>query len=118
MPSAGTGSRFPSPRRFANGLNASRVALLASVEVAFLEGEAPGIHAISRALARHSGLDSGHGVMQVDRLLSNAGIDVWNPFACSCPFPMANRQAIVAIYQDDLDADDQFISALATVAPA
>jgi hypothetical protein len=61
---------------FADDLHAKRVASLANAAVGVLEGAALGIHAIGRALVFHSGLDSRHAVKQVDRLLSNTGIDV------------------------------------------
>jgi hypothetical protein len=54
---------------------------LASAAVDVLEGAALGIHAIGRSLPFHSGLDSRHAVKQVDRLLSDSGVYVWNLFA-------------------------------------
>jgi len=36
------------------------------------------VHAIGQGLAHARGLITKHAVKQVDRLLSNRGIDVWN----------------------------------------
>jgi hypothetical protein len=101
---------------FADDLHAKRVASLANAAVGVLEGAALGIHAIGRALAFHSGLDSRHAVKQVDRLLSNTGIDVWNLFARWVPFVVADRQEIVAALDwTDFDADDQSTLALSMI---
>lgn len=93
---------------FADDLHAKRVASLASAAVGVLEGAALGIHAIGRALAFHSGLDSRHAVKQVDRLLSNTGVDVWRLFSRWVPFVVAERtEIVVALDWTDYDADDQ-----------
>ena len=39
------------------------------------------IHAVGRGLAQAMGTLTKHGVKQVDRLLSNRGVDVWAFFA-------------------------------------
>ncbi len=101
---------------FAEDLHAKRVASLANAAVGVLEGAALGIHAIGRALAFHSGLDSRHAVKQVDRLLSNTGVDVWNLFARWVPFVVADRTEIVAALDwTDFDADDQSTLALSMI---
>jgi len=93
---------------FADDLHAKRVASLANAAVGVLEGAALGIHAIGRALAFHSGLDSRHAVKQVDRLLSNTGVDVWRLFSSWVPFVVAERAEIVAALDwTDYDTDDQ-----------
>jgi len=93
---------------FADDLHAKRVASLANAAVGVLEGAALGIHAIGRALAFHSGLDSRHAVKQVDRLLSNTGVDVWRLFSSWVPFVVAERTEVVAALDwTDYDADDQ-----------
>jgi hypothetical protein len=93
---------------FADDLHAKRVASLASAAVGVLEGGALGIHAIGRALAFAAGLNSRHAVKQVDRLLSNKGIDVWELFGSWVPFVVADRQEIVAAMDwTEYDEDDQ-----------
>jgi hypothetical protein len=89
-------------------LHAKRVASLANAAVGVLEGAALGIHAIGRALAFAAGLESRHAVKQVDRLLSNKGIEVWELFGCWVPFVVGDRQEIVAALDwTEYDADDQ-----------
>jgi hypothetical protein len=93
---------------FADDLHAKRVASLAGAAVGVLEGAALGIHAIGRALAFHSDLDSRHAVKQVDRLLSNTGVDVWHLFARWVPFLVAGRtEIVVALDWTNYDTDDQ-----------
>ena len=49
-----------------------------------------------------------HAVKQVDRLLSNPGIDVWDLFACWVPEIVGPRKSIVvAMDWTDFDADGQ-----------
>ena len=71
---------------FAEDLHARRVASLAGAAVGVLEGAALGIHAIGKALAMAEGLKAKHAVKQVDRLLGNEGIWVWDLF-CACAAP-------------------------------
>jgi hypothetical protein len=93
---------------FADDLHAKRVMSLANAAVGVLDGAALGIHAIGRALAFHAGLDTRHAVKQVDRLLSNTGVDVWKLFANWVPYLIAQRTEIVAALDwTDYDADDQ-----------
>ncbi len=93
---------------FAEDLHAKRVASLAGAAVGVLEGAALGIHAIGNALAMAEGLKGKHAVKQVDRLLSNAGIHVWNLFASWVPHIVGDRSEVVtALDWTDFDADDQ-----------
>ena len=93
---------------FADDLHAKRVASLAGAAVGVLEGAALGIHAIGRALAIAEGLKGKHAVKQVDRMLSNQGIDVWRLFGSWVPFVVADRPEIItALDWTDFDADNQ-----------
>jgi hypothetical protein len=93
---------------FADDLHAKRVASLANAAVGILEGAVLGIHAIGRALAFAAGLESRHAVKQVDRLLSNSGINVWQLFGSWVPFVVGDRQQIVAALDwTEYDTDDQ-----------
>jgi hypothetical protein len=63
---------------------------------------------IGHALAQARGLVTKHAVKQVDRLLSNNGIDVGDSFAHLVPHQIAGRQDIlVARDWTDFDHDDQ-----------
>jgi hypothetical protein len=76
--------------------------------VGVLEGAALGIHAIGKALAMAEGLKSKHAVKQVDRLLSNDGVRVWNLFSDWVPYIVGDRPEVVtALDWTDCDKDDQ-----------
>lgn len=101
---------------FEEDLHAKRVVSLGNAVVGVLEGAALGIHAIGRALAVAAGLESRHAVKQVDRLLSNSGVDVWQLFGSWVPFVIGERQEIVAALDwTDYDADDQSTLVLSMV---
>ncbi len=63
---------------------------------------------IGHALAQARGLVTKHAVKQVDRLLSNDGIDVWDSFTHWVPHQIGARQRIlVAMDWTEFDQDDQ-----------
>jgi hypothetical protein len=71
---------------------------------------------IGQALAQARGLVTKHAIKQVDRLLSNAGIDVWDSFARWIPHQIGTRQEIrVAVDWTDFDHDDQATLVLSLV---
>ena len=68
---------------------------------------------IGQSLAQARGLLSKHAVKQVDRLLSNQGIVVWDMFAPWVAQIVGQRKTIVvAMDWTDFDADDQTTLAL------
>ena len=68
---------------------------------------------IGQALAQARGLVTKHAIKQVDRLLSNRGIDVWDSFAHWVPHMIGARQTIiVAMDWTDFAHDDQSTLAL------
>lgn len=93
---------------FDEELHAKRVLSLGNAVVGVLEGAALGVSAIGKALAVAAGLHPRHAVKQVDRLLSNGGVDVWQLFASWVPHVVGDREEIVvALDWTDYDADDQ-----------
>ena len=89
-------------------LHAKRVLSLANATVGVVHGAALGVSTIGRALAQARGLKAKHAVKQVDRLLSNEGINVWALFASWAPMVVAQRtEAVVALDWTDFDDDDQ-----------
>ena len=89
-------------------VHAKRVLSFASGVVGVLHGAALGIHAIGRGLAHAQGLNPKHTVKQIDRLLSNAGITVWQWFEQWVTFLVASRDAVVvALDWTEFDKDDQ-----------
>ena len=66
------------------------------------------IHAVGRGLAQAMGTLTKHGVKQVDRLLSNRGINVWTFFAYWTPYLIGARtEVVVALDSTSFAADEQ-----------
>jgi Transposase DDE domain len=89
-------------------VHAARVASFATGVVGVLHAAALGVHAIGRGLADAMGLDPKHAIKQMDRLLSNSGIVVWQWFEQWVSFLVAARtEIIVALDWTEFDGDDQ-----------
>ena len=98
---------------FGDCLHAKRVLSLANGVVGVLHAAAVGVHAIGQGLAQARGLQPKHAVKQVDRLLSNCGIDPKSLDSAWVSFVLADRkEAVVIIDWTDFDADDQTTCAL------
>ena len=94
-------------------VHATRVLSLANGVVGVLHSAALGIHAIGRGLANALGLNAKHAVKQVDRLLSNAGVTIWDWFSQWVLFVVADRkELLVALDWTDFDGDGQTTIAL------
>jgi hypothetical protein len=94
-------------------LHAKRVLSLSQGTVGVIHAAALGVSAIGRGLALAEGLSSKHAIKQVDRLLSNAGVEVWPLFSAWVPFMLGSRsEIVVAMDWTDFDADDQTTLAL------
>ena len=79
-------------------MHALRVLSLASAVVGTMHAAALGVRAIGLGLAEVVGLEKKHAVKQIDRLLSNRGIEVWEEFAHWVPFVLGAREdALVAL---------------------
>ena len=89
-------------------LHAKRVLSLANATLGVLTSASLAIHAVGRGLAQAMGTLTKHGVKQVDRLLSNRGVDVWAFFAYWTPFIVAARtEVVVALDWTSFAADGQ-----------
>ena len=89
-------------------LHAKRVDSLAGATLGVMTAASLAVAMIGHALAQARGLVTKHAVKQVDRLLSNDGIDVWDSFARWVPHQIAGRQEVlVAMDWTDFDHDDQ-----------
>jgi hypothetical protein len=98
---------------FAVDLHAKRVASLANGALGVMTGASLAVSIIGQSLAQALGLLSKHAIKQVDRLLSNQGIVVWDMFAPWVAEVVGQRKAIVvAMDWTDFDADDQATLAL------
>jgi len=98
---------------FGEDLHAKRVLSLSHGVVGVLHAAAAGIHAIGQGLALARGTQPKHAIKQVDRLLSNPGVDPERLSAGWVAYVMAERtEAIVVIDWTDFDADDQTTCAI------
>lgn len=97
-------------------LHAKRIASLAGATLGVMTAASLAVAMIGHALAQARGLVTKHAIKQVDRLLSNNGIDVWSSFARWVPHQIGGRQDIlVAMDWTDFDHDDQATLVLALV---
>ncbi|WP_191086069.1 IS4 family transposase [Roseococcus microcysteis] len=95
-----TGGRLEDVRAFIGGvygpdLHAKRVDALAGATLGVMAGASLAVSLIGQALAQARGLSTKHAVKQVDRLMSNAGIDVWDSFARWVPQQVGPRPDIL-----------------------
>lgn len=97
-------------------IHAKRVASLANATIGIMTGASLAVSMIGQALAQARGLLTKHAIKQVDRLLSNQGIDVWELFRHWVPQVVGARQDIVvAMDWTDFDADGQATLALSLI---
>lgn len=112
------GGRLKDIRAFIGGvyghdLHAKRVDSLAAATLGVMTGASLAVAMIGQALAQARGLLTKHAIKQVDRLLSNGGIDVWESFARWVPHLIRSHDDIVvAMDWTDFDGDDQATLAL------
>src|ERR1700759_1087121 len=66
---------------YGGALHAKRVESLAGATLGVMQSASLAVAMIGQALALARGLITKHAIKQVDRLLSNNGIDVWDSFA-------------------------------------
>jgi hypothetical protein len=93
---------------FEEDLHARRVASLADATTGALRAGTLAVHAIGHGLASARNLNSKHAIKQVDRLLSNQGIETWDLLAQWVPFVVGGRsELVVAMDWTDFDADGQ-----------
>jgi hypothetical protein len=103
-------------RLYGPDLHAKRVDALADATLGVMTGASLAVAMIGQALAQARGLVTKHAVKQVDRLMSNAGIDVWDSFARWVPQQLAAQQDIlVAVDWTDFHHDGQSTLVLSLV---
>jgi hypothetical protein len=89
-------------------IHAKRVDSLANAALGVMTGAWLAVAMIGRSLAQARGLLTKHAVKQVDRLLSNPGIEAWDIFATWVPEMVGSRtDIVVAMDWTDYDADGQ-----------
>ena len=88
-------------------VHAKRLDSLANGTVGVMHSTRVAIHAVGAAYAEVAGTRTKHGIKQVDRFLSNKGIDVeglmpnWARFVRG-----SRREVVIALDWTDFDADD------------
>ena len=93
---------------FGEDLHAKRVYSLANATLGVMRSASLAVHTIGLGLAQARGLLRKHAVKQVDRLLSNQGIEVWEAFAYWVPQVVGERKEIlVAMDWTEFDKDGQ-----------
>ena len=76
-------------------LHAKRILSLSNATWGVLTSASLAVHAIGQGLAHAQGTLAKHGVKQVDRLLSNQGIEVSAFFAYWVPYIVGSREQVV-----------------------
>lgn len=98
---------------FEADLHAKRVLSIANATLGVVYAASLAVHAIGCGLAAARGLKKKHAVKQVDRLLSNTGVDLWALFANWVPFVVGARSEIVVAFDwTEHDHDDHATIAL------
>ena len=118
---AGSSGRLGDVRGFIGGLygpdlHAKRIDALAAATLGVMAGASLAVAMIGQALAQARGLVTKHAIKQVDRLMSNAGIDVWDSFSRWVPQQIGDRSDIlVAMDWTEFDHDGQSTLVLSLV---
>jgi hypothetical protein len=93
---------------FGENLHVKRIESLSGATLGVIKSSSLAVCTIGQALAQARELTTKHAIKQVDRLLSNSAIDVWEMFADWVPEVVGNAQEIaVVIDWTEFDADDQ-----------
>ena len=94
-------------------VHAKRVYSLANATLGVLTSASLAVNAIGHGLAQARGLLTKHAIKQVDRLLSNRGIDIDAYLGSWVPYVVGSRDTIVvALDWTEFDADDHSTLAL------
>lgn len=92
---------------FGNDLHAKRLDSLANYTVGAMQASRAAIHAIGAAYAEVAAIQPKHGVKQVDRYLSNKGIDVEALTPAWAAFVIGSRtEVLIALDWTEFDDDD------------
>lgn len=89
-------------------MHAKRVLSLANASLGAMHAASLAVSTIGQALAQAKGLKAKHAIKQVDRLLSNKQIVIWNWFGHWVPYVVGSRsEIVVALDWTEFDKDDQ-----------
>ncbi len=91
-----------------DAMHAKRVLSVANGAIGVMHSASLAVSSIGRALSQAQGLDAKHAIKQVDRLLSNHGVELAVFFAQWVPFVVGARdEIVVAMDWTEFDKDDQ-----------
>jgi Transposase DDE domain len=116
-----TRGRFDEVRSFigevyGHDLHTKRIDSLAGATLGVMTAASLAVAMIGHALAQARGLVTKHAVKQVDRLLSNDGINVWDSFIHWVPHQIgAHQEILVAMDWTEFSHDDQATLVLSQV---
>lgn len=89
-------------------LHPKRLESLSNAVKAFIKASSAAVVLMGAALATLHETKSKHAIKQIDRLLSNPGLDVWFLFRTWVPYVLGSRQEVaIAIDWTDYDHDNQ-----------
>jgi hypothetical protein len=89
-------------------MHRKRIDSVSNAAIGAIQAARLGISAIGHGLAMARGLEVKHAIKQVDRLLSNRKLNVWEFFAVWVPYLVASRSEIlVALDWTEFERDDQ-----------
>ena len=93
---------------FGSDLHAKCVGSLSHAVLGLMTSASLAVAVIGQALAQARGKAAKHAIKQVDRLLSNQGVDIWALFPLWIKETIgASRDLVVAMDWTEFDADDQ-----------
>ena len=99
-----------------HGLHAKRVDSLAAATLGIMTSASLAVAMIGQGLALARGLVTKHAIKQIDRLLSNQKVDVWESFAHWVLYLVGARtEIVVAMDWTDFDRDGQSTLVLSLV---
>ena len=93
-------------------MHAKRVLSLSNGVLGVMHAASLSVHAIGQGLAASKELVRKHSVKQVDRLLSNSKLDIWELFGLWVPYVVGERrELVVALDWTEFDGDGQGVIA-------
>lgn len=93
-------------RVFGDELHQKRKGSLADAALGMIQSGSSLLHLMGSGLASAKGLVKKHATKQIDRLLSNPGIDIWDIARSWVPYVIGERKAITVILDWTSFADD------------
>ena len=88
-------------------IHQKRALSIANAAIGVISAVSLCLHSIGHALAKEKGLNDKHAIKQIDRYLSNEGINLWQFFKCWIPIQIGPRKEVtIALDWTDFQSDD------------